>query len=871
MFSKEEKRERIKNTKTVDLDSLPPLMAYIAKVKLEYPDCVLLTRVGDFFESYFEDAPVVSEICDIALTKKLVGKKEDGMVIPMAGVPHLSLNEYVQTLLENNKKVVVCDQMEDPKSVPKGQLVKRSVTRIFTKGTSDSLLSEYVNNFLCSVYKADNKYGLCFSDITTGEVFVSSTETLDSVLAEIAKFRPSEILLNNDLYLLLNNLVENRLKLKVEYSISDLSFNTNDIIKKLSDNFKSFDVLKFKYGHISELFSLYMSLNYIEYTQCLNIDFNSLPKFYNIDNYISLDIDTRRNLELSENIIDKGKLGTLLSVLDKTKTAMGARLMRQWVETPLLSVNDIRYRLSAVEELCENIDSCVEIQESLKGILDISRIINRLKFNRAIPRDLVSLRESLKCLPYLKNKLSSLSNSEYLKVLYEDLNVFDDLVFLLDKAILDVPSTDIKDGMVLKSGYNTELDKARDMINNSTKFLEELEERERELTGIKNLRVLNSSGMCVIEVTKANLSRVPDRYRIEKVLKNSTKYKTDETERLELELFSALEHSKNLEIDLYDEIKSIVLEEISALVKLSEIIAEIDCLSSFAYCSNKYNYVKPIMNTEGKLEIIEGRHPVVELKDKLNIFVSNDTYLNTNSDRFMLITGPNMAGKSTYMRQVALIVLMTHIGCFVPAKSANIPLTDKIFTRIGASDDISGGRSTYMVEMEEVKNILLNATSKSLVLLDEVGRGTSTTDGLAIAQSISEYLHNKIGCKTLFATHYHELIALSNKLDGLKNYHLSVGKNENGDLSFLRKIEKGGLSESYGIDVAKLAGIPEEVIDRAWNILAKLDDKSMIDISFADIVYTEEKILKKLKSVDKGSLTPTSAYRILSDILEDIE
>ena len=867
MISVAEKRERIKNTNTVDLDSLPPLMAYIAKVKLQYPDCILFTRVGDFFESYFEDAPIVSDVCDIVLTGKGIGKKEEDISIPMAGIPHTSLNDYVKMLMDKGKKVVVCDQMEDPKKVPKGQLVKRSVTRILTMGTADSgVLSEYLNNFLCSIYKVDNRFGLCFSDITTGEIFVSSAETIDSVLNEIAKFKPSEILANNECRLIFEDLVEKRLKLKVVFSVLDLPFTMDVVYNKISKCFKSYDTSKFKYGHISELYSLYCSLEYIEYTQCLKVDFSNRPKFYNVDNYMSIDIDSRRNLELCENIVDKGKRGTLLSVLDSTSTAMGARLMRQWLETPLLEINKINHRLNAVEELYNNFNVCKDIQDILNGVLDISRIINRLKFNRAVPRDLVSLRESLKCLPKLKNKLSSLCNSDYLKALYSGLNVFDDLVFLLEKSILDVPSTDIRDGLVLKNGYNSELDKARDMITNSTKYLEELEEKEREETGIKNLRVSNSGGMCVIEVTKANLSRVPSHYRIEKVLKNSTKYKTDETERLELELFSAMEHSKNLEIDLYEEIRSEVLKELNSLSILCEVISVIDCLCSFASNSVKYKYVKPQLNTVGKLSIVEGRHPVVERVGKEENFISNNTYLDKGLNKFTLITGPNMAGKSTYMRQVALITLMAHIGCFVPCLSADIPLTDKIFTRIGASDDISSGRSTYMVEMEEVKNILLNATENSLVLLDEVGRGTSTTDGLAIAQAISEYLHNKIGCKTLFATHYHELISLENSLNGLKNYHLSVGRDEENNLVFLRKIEKGGLSESYGIDVAELAGIPDEVIKRAWTILSKID----CNIEIVEKKDNNIDIIEKLKGIDKGALTPISAYKLLSELLEDL-
>lgn len=865
----EDKRESVKSVLTVDIDSLPGLLKQIAEIKRKYMDCVLLVRVGDFYESYFEDAPIIHDLLDIVLTGKAIGSKEDGLVIPMAGVPWRTLDEKVHKLLESGKKVAIVDQMEDPKTVAKGKLVKREVTRIVTSGTDNSYyLNEYKNNFLCSIYKLDNVYGVCFSDISTGEIFVTSCSDIECVLNEIARYKPSEVLLSSECNVIFASLIEKRLKLKVGYSINEYDVNISDILQRIERNFNLKNVSQLGYHHISELFSLYCSLCYIEYTQCLSVNFSLMPKVYTVDNFMSLDIDTRRNLELCENMIDKGKRGTLLSVLDYTKTSMGGRLLRQWIEAPLLDKYQIERRLGAVDELVSNAEKCSLLQENLSGIMDISRIINRLKSNRAVPRDLVSLRESLKKLPALKGNMFGFQSS-YLTGLSKDLDTFEDLCYLLDVSLLDTPSTDIHEGFVLKSGYNSELDKSRDMLNNSTKYLEELEARERVNTGIKNLKVSFSKGICLIEVSKGNLGLVPSHYRVEKPLKNGTKYRTDETDKLQLEITNALELSKNLEIELYEEIKSMVISQDGKLSALCVVLSSLDCLCSFASCSLKNGYSKPDLNNNGILEIVDGRHPVVEVMSKSDNFIPNDTSMNTIDYRFMLITGPNMAGKSTYMRQVALITLLAHLGCFVPARYANIPITDKIFTRIGASDDISSGRSTFMVEMEEVKNILLNATPNSLVLLDEVGRGTSTSDGMAIAQAITEYLHDKVKCKTLFATHYHELISLEGMMAGLVNYHITVGRDENGNIEFLRKIEAGGLSESYGIDVAVLAGLPDSLILRARMLLNMMENKSVKCVS-DDLSSADKKILDSLRSIDKGSLTPTSAFKILSDLLNSL-
>lgn len=858
-------------TKNVDINMLSPMMKEIYDCMRQHPDDLVLTRVGDFFEAYFEDAVELSRLTGITLTAKYLGKKEDRLNIPMAGVPHRNLNDYVSKLVDNDKRIVVVEQLEDPKNVKSGQLVKRGVIRIITSSTvvEDGFVDDRLNNYLCVIYKLGYDYGLCFSDISTGEIFMTSTDSVEGVLNELSRYKPSELLLNNECFALFNDSIMRRLKLHINITIKDEFFKKTNIFEKIESVFKIDSIDKIKFSHVVELHSLFVLLSYVEYTQCTIVDYGSLPTSYATDNYMVFDIDTRRNLELCENIIDRKKNGTLLSVLDKTSTVMGSRLLRQWLEKPLVTKAKIEARLTAVEELLSNYDVCENIRNSLEGIFDISRIMGRLKLNKAVPRDLLCLRESLKKLPNVKKELSKLSSS-LLVDLHKDFNTFEELCFLLEQSICDEPVSDIREGVVIKSDYSKELDKARDMLSNSNKYLMELEEREKENTGIKNLKVTNVGGVCTIEVTKANISKVPSHYVVEKPMKNSTRYKTEELKKLETDLLSSFEHSKNLEIELYEEIKSLVLIQLRDLSILCYILSTLDILCSLSSVAKENRYVKPKLNVDGKLSIKEGRHPVVEKLVKDEVFTSNGIEMDMLFNRYLLITGPNMAGKSTYMRQVALITIMAHLGSFVPAAYADIPITDKVFTRIGASDDISSGRSTYMVEMEEVRNILKNSTPKSLVLLDEVGRGTSTSDGLAIAQAITEYIHNVIGCKTLFATHYHELIGLERSLIGLKNYHMSVGRTEDNDLVFLRKIEQGGLSESYGIDVAKLAGVPDCVIDRAWQILNNIEDKTIL-VEEETVSNAEKNILSELKNLDMSELSPISSYKYLNDLINKVQ
>lgn len=878
------------NTKNIDRNSLSPMLLQYVEIKDKYQNDIVMFRVGDFFEAYFEDALLISQICGLRFTAKRIGSKEKSdkqvnlystedeklskdeimnskTLIPMAGVPHKSLNNYAQQLISAGYRVIVVEQLEDPKTV-KGRTVKRDIVSIMSGMNKEGeFLTEYLNNFIGVVTKEKNTYGICFADISTSDVFLTNVFSIDEVLNEIFKYKPSEIIVNSELAILLDNSIKDKLRIKTMLTIDEACFASENIIEEIVSSFRIDGIDRIAYNSVSELKALSALINYVEFTQKIKFSFGKLPICYDADRYMSIDMYSRSNLELTENSVDKTRNGTLLSVLDSCKTSMGSRLLKQWIDRPLQNTVEINNRLDGVSELVINEDILTTLQEDFFGILDISRIMGRLRLNRSIPRDLVNLRESLRKIPKIKESLKNLSSSIF-KDIYKNMYAFEDLAFLLDKALLDDPAGDVKEGLVLKPGYNKELDTARDMIENSNKYLDEFENREKENTGIKALKVVNKNGRCTIEIPKAYYDKVPSNYRIEKALKSSTRYTTDESEKLERRLFSAIERSKSIEIELYNELKEVILEEYYTISQLCEALSTLDVICSFSNVARNNNYIRPELNTLGIIKISNGRHPVVE--KYVENFVENDSEINLSNRKFMLITGPNMAGKSTYMRQIALIVLMAHIGSFVPATEANISITDKIFTRIGASDDISSGRSTYMVEMTEVKNILDNATVNSLVLLDEVGRGTSTSDGLSIAQAISEYIYDKIGCKTLFATHYHELIALENQFAGLKNYHMSVNK-ESGNLEFIRKIKEGGLSESYGIDVAKLAGIPDSVINRARDILELIDGKTQEKLQEDNKKDKNNHVIEELMSLDKTDLTPISAYRILSELIDKIK
>lgn len=884
-------------TKNVNTELLTPLLLDYREYKIKYSSDVIMYRVGSFFETYFEDAVTLHKVTGVVLTSKAYGteaskkSQEDSLEnsglenkggklspedimdstnrIPWAGVQFKHLFVYSKKLIQAGYRVIVVDQLEDPKLV-KGRNVRRGLTMILTSLNIDELVDDNLNNFTSVIYYENGNFGLCFADISTQDIYLTNVDSIENVLNEVSRYRPMEILMTTDVQYLIGKEISKCAKIHPIISVMDNVFDfkeLNEIILK-AFNIKTLDALKFH--SILELKSLCALLKYIEYIQKDSFDFGSLPVCYDFNNYLSIDLYSRANLELTENIVDNTNRGTLFSVINNCKTGMGSRKLKQWISNPLQSKVQIERRSSAIEELVNCGDLLETIQDSMVGLSDISRIMGRLKLGRVTPRDLVNLRSSLKKLPEIRRCLGNFASS-LLKELYQDFNIFTDLTNLLDESLLDNPVGDIQDGLVIRKGYNSDLDTARDMIENSNKYLIDLEGRERVNTGIKNLKVVNKNGKCTIEVTKVNLDKVPNHYRIEKALKSSTRYVTDESEKLERDLYSAIERSKQIEVDLFEEIKEVVKSENKNILLLCDILAQFDVLSGLARTAKMNKYICPKINTNGIIDIKAGRHPVVEKNQEH--FVSNDTKMDLVENQFLLITGPNMAGKSTYMRQVALIVLLAHIGSFVPADYADICIVDKIFTRIGASDDISAGKSTYKVEMDEVNNILRNATRNSLILLDEVGRGTSSSDGMAMAQAISEYISKSIGCKTLFATHYHELIDLENQLDGFRNYHMAVNRVDD-TLEFVWKFESGGLSESYGIDVAKLSGIPDEVIDRARELLVFYDTqkqdlvKKVQEVEDSKIDIRDE--LRK-RGLSISDLRPLTAWNLLKELISELE
>lgn len=845
-------------TQNVERDKLSPMLLHYIETKEKYSDDIVLFRVGDFFEAYFEDAHTFSQVCGLVKTEKKIGSKgtsddEDKLGIPMAGVPHKTLNTYAQELINSGHRVVVVEQTEDPKEA-KGRMVKRDIVAILSGMNKDGeYLTEYQNNFVCVIYNEDNIFGLCFADIATSEIFLTTLYNKDELINEIAKYKPSEVIVRKNISEFVDQFMKTQLRMKTILTIDDNVFEELDE-NKLCNCFGVKNTNELNCNSTQEVFALISLINYIEYTQKTDFVFTNLPKVYTCSGHMSIDMYSRVNLELTENSTDRSRNGTLFSAIDYCRTSMGRRLLNQWIEKPLQKKNEIENRLNGVEELFNNINSVGMIQEDMCKILDIARILGRIRMNRCIPRDLVNLRESIAVIPSIKKQISSFK-SDILRNILIKMDDMTDLYFLLEKALMSSPAGDVRDGDVFKSGYSKDLDVARDMIDNSNKYLCEFEERERVRTGIKGLKVINILGRCVIEISATSTSKgnIPEDYRIEKALKNRTRYVNDESEKLEKDLLSAQEKTKRIQIELYDELLKVIMCEEKRILALCDAIACLDVLCGFASVSTKFGYTRPHINNDGIIDIRNGRHVVVERN--VDNFIENDAFLDENKNNFIIITGPNMAGKSTYMRQIALITVMAHIGCFVPAEYVNISIVDKIFTRIGASDDIASGRSTYMVEMTEVNNILNNATKNSLILLDEVGRGTSTSDGLSIARALVEYIYNKIGAKTLFATHYHELISLENDFDGVCNCHLSA-KKINGVLTFVRKVEPGGLEESYGIDVAELAGLPSELIDRAREILDKVDDR-----------YQKSDITDFIKNIEPSEITPVSAYKILHDLI----
>ena len=866
-----------------------PMMQRYLETKEQYKDCILFYRLGDFYEMFFDDAIIAARELEITLTGKDCGQAERA---PMAGVPHHSAELYIAKLVNKGYKVAICEQLEDPKKA-KG-IVKRGVIRIVTPGTvtESNMLEERKNNYIMSIFKSGIYFGISICDISTGEFYsaeIKDNNNFPLLLDEIARYSPSELVVNS----MMADSKEEMDKIKERFEniyvtkFNDEAFkssvdNLNLRFTILDENGSKLEDFEDKTLTISSINGL---IGYIKETQKTDLDHINKITVYKISRYMALDINARRNLEITEKLRDKSKKGTLLWVLDKTATSMGGRLLRRWLNDPLIDVEAINKRLDAVQELKDNMMLRGDVIESLKKVYDIERLAGKMAYGSANARDMVTLKNSLVKLPEVKQNLSQ-CKSELLKELYENLDELQDIYQLIDKAIEDDPPMTITDGGIIKMGYDPEIDKLKTAQTEGKNWLVQLEVKEKEETGIKNLKVgFNKVFGYYIEVTKSNLSQVPDRYIRKQTLTNGERYITEELKNLEDQILGAEEKVISLEHDTFIKIRDEISKNIKRLQKTSEVVSTLDVLSDFAQIAEDMNYCKPEVNNSGVIDIKNGRHPVIEKILGIGSFVENDTYLDRDANRLAIITGPNMAGKSTYMRQVALIVLMTQVGCFVPAQTAKIGVVDKIFTRVGASDDLSMGQSTFMVEMMEVASILKEATPKSLIILDEIGRGTSTYDGLSIAWAVAEYIADKekCGAKTLFATHYHELTELENKLDGVKNYSIAV-KEKGEDIIFLRKIVEGGTDESYGIHVARLAGVPKVVTNRANEILRSLERKNVItgkkqektnkkqlEGQFDMYNYKLAEIAHELDKVNLNELTPIDALNTLVRIKEKMK
>ena len=839
----------------MDINKLTPMMKQYIKVKEKYRDCILFFRLGDFYEMFFEDAIVASKTLEIALTKKACGLDEKA---PMCGVPFHSCNSYISKLVENGFKVAIAEQMTEPTS--KG-IVERDVVRVVTPGTvlEDNLLENKKNNYLMSIFIENDDVSLSFVDITTGEIS-STFLKKNKLIEEIAKISPTEILINDAYYIkyLKEISIFNHIYINENF---DFSYLNEDIVYKYFTK-DYIDSIK-DYQNIKN--SLSILLNYIYSTQKqITNNINSI-NLYNTNEYMVLDMATRINLELTSTIRGNNKKGSLINILDKTSTSMGARLLRKYIEEPLINKDKINERLNIIEEIKDDFMLREDLINSLKNIYDIERICSKIAFEKVTPKEMLNLKYSLEKLPILKQLIKS-SDTKILKTYIEDMDDLRDLYNLLDSSILEEPSISIKEGNIIKSSFNKELESLRDISKNGAFMIKEIENKEKEKTGIKSLKIgFNKVFGYYIEITKTNLNQInlDETYIRKQTLTNAERFITEVLKDIEDKILNAQDKIKTLEYDLFVQIRDEVYKNIEKHEKISKIIANIDVFVSLATVAYVNNYVKPILNNENKIEIINGRHPVVEDMVGEENFIKNDTILEKHA--INLITGPNMAGKSTYMRQTAIICLMAHIGSFVPCEYANISILDRIFTRVGASDDLSKGQSTFMVEMSEVSNILENATEKSLVILDEIGRGTSTYDGISLAWSIVEYIQKNIKAKTLFATHYHELTLLEEKFNNIKNYSVQV-KEENDNVVFLRKIQRGPANKSYGINVAKLAKLPDEVIQRANIILNELENKeNKIDSS---VIVNQDNDEKIKETTTQLSFECTGDFSLKEEILK---
>lgn len=854
-------------------EKISPMLKQYLKIKEEYKDYVVFFRLGDFYEMFYEEAEKISKELELTLTSRAG--------VPMCGVPYHACELYVKKLIKKGYKVALCEQLQDP-ALTKG-LVERDVTRLITPGTlyEDSMLDESKNNYIACFYGAGDACGMVFADISTGEFHAlekSGKTLIQDIVNEISRYVPSEVLFNEKFvdYQEVHEFLQNRLDYVTAELFEEEMFNSIEVDELNKQYFsKAVQAEELSALPLAQK-AIYAVFRYINETQKAEVKRSVNLITHLSDDYMSLPITTRRNLELTETMRSNERRGSLMWVLDRTKTAMGKRKLRRFIEQPLLNPSLILERLEAVDCLFSDYTLEEELREALSGIYDLERLITRVVYGSSSPRDVMSLGCTCERIPALKEILSR-ADARLLKQLNSEISELSDIAALVKNAIkADTPST-TKDGGYINDGFNEELDRLRAITEGGKGILEEIENREKEETGIKNLRVrYNRVFGYYIEVSKGQLGLVPDRYIRKQTIANGERYITEELKKIESEILGANDKILALEAEIFKEVREFIAERLELVQKTAESVAYVDVLQGFALVSRENDYVRPDISLESVIDIRDGRHPVIEKIRNETLFTPNDSLLDTKENRILIITGPNMAGKSTFMRQVAIIVLMAQIGCFVPARSARIGIVDKIFTRVGASDDLTAGQSTFMVEMTEVAEILANATEKSLVILDEIGRGTSTFDGISIAKSVAEYINSKIGCKTLFATHYHELVALEKDNKGIRNYSVAVSKRGD-DIKFLHKIVEGGTDNSYGIEVAKLAGLPAKVIEASKKALKSMELGSKIDLEkelketeaeeeFDFSAIARKNAIQIIKNLDLDDMTPRDAFAQLEEL-----
>ena len=838
----------------VDRSKLAPMMKHYVEMKDNYKDVLLFYRLGDFYEMFFEDAVTVSHELELTLTGRAAGLEER---VPMCGVPYHAVNVYIDKLIKKGYKVAICEQMEDPKTA-KG-IVKRDITEVISSGTvtSESSLNEKENNFIGNIYDFDYMYVISYSDITTGEYYIEKLDhDKDKVLSEVISLGLKEVICNSKLDPYIINILKSQYKLTV--TITDKLYELDNY----SYLYNNFDVnYQIAIKHL---------LYYLVVEQRRNLSHIRIVIEKKQDNYLKMDVHTKRNLELTESLRLKERQYSLLWLMDNTKTAMGGRKLKQWIENPIIDKDILNQRYDIIDKLLNEFLLSDELRKYLYEVYDLERLCGRISLGNANARDLVQLKNSLRVLPNIKEILTKIN-------FYKQIETLDSLYELLNNSLNETPPVGLKEGYLIKDGYNSELEELKSLRSGGKDFISKFELEEKERTGIKNLKIgFNKVFGYFIEVSKSNLNLItPEMGYIRKqTIANGERFITPLLKEKEDLILTSEEKIIELEYNLFIEIRDKVKEYIPNLQEISKVISEIDVIQSFAFISEKYNYVRPILNNKHEIKVIDSRHPVVEkvIKDS---YVENDIVMDKNTN-ILLITGPNMAGKSTYMRQLGIITIMAQIGCFVPAKEANLPIFDKIFTRIGASDDLVSGESTFMVEMIEASNAIKNATENSLILFDELGRGTATFDGMSLAQAILEYIHDHIGCKTLFSTHYHELTDLEKNLKKLKNKHVSA-EEKDGNIIFLHKVKDGSVDKSYGINVAKLAGLPNEVITRADDILKIYENKekkrditiqTTLPLNFEE---PKDELKEKLKSINILELTPLEALNKLNELKESIK